>query len=87
MAGLYVEVYSAIHLNFKIFSLTVVNMASQVQEAKYALSFYGYRSDVRGQRGFRTVLGREPYLLTYLRSWALPEKLPIVQPLRNFPAF
>jgi hypothetical protein len=24
---------------------------------------------------------------TYLRSWALPEKLPIVQPLRNFPAF
>jgi hypothetical protein len=25
-------------------------------------------------------------LLTYLRSWALPEKLPIVQPLRNFPA-
>jgi hypothetical protein len=27
------------------------------------------------------------YLLTNLRSWALPEKLPIVQPLRNFPAF
>jgi hypothetical protein len=27
------------------------------------------------------------YLLTYLRNWALPEKLPIVQPLRNFPAF
>jgi hypothetical protein len=26
-------------------------------------------------------------LLTYLRSWALPEKLSIVQPLRNFPAF
>jgi hypothetical protein len=25
--------------------------------------------------------------LIYLRSWALPEKLPIVQPLRNFPAF
>jgi hypothetical protein len=27
------------------------------------------------------------YLLTYLRSWALPEKVPIVQPLRNFPPF
>jgi hypothetical protein len=25
------------------------------------------------------------YLLTYLRSWALPEKLPIVQPFRKFP--
>jgi hypothetical protein len=28
-----------------------------------------------------------PALLTYLRSWALLEKLPIVQPLKNFPAF
>jgi hypothetical protein len=27
------------------------------------------------------------YLLTSLRSWALLEKLPIVQPLKNFPAF
>jgi hypothetical protein len=27
------------------------------------------------------------YLLTFLRSWALPEKLPIVQPLKNIPAF
>jgi hypothetical protein len=27
------------------------------------------------------------YLLTYLRSWALLEKPPIVQPLKNFPAF
>jgi hypothetical protein len=27
------------------------------------------------------------YILTYLQSWALPEKLPIVLPLRNFPAF
>jgi hypothetical protein len=26
------------------------------------------------------------YLLTYLRSWALPEKLPIIQPFRKFPA-
>jgi hypothetical protein len=26
-------------------------------------------------------------LLTYLRSWALPEKLPIVQPPRNFQHF
>jgi hypothetical protein len=26
------------------------------------------------------------YLLTYLRSWALPEKLPIVQQFRKFPA-
>jgi hypothetical protein len=26
-------------------------------------------------------------LLTYLRSWALLEKLPLVQPLKNFPAF
>jgi hypothetical protein len=26
-------------------------------------------------------------LLTYLGSGALPEKLPIVQPLKNFPAF
>jgi hypothetical protein len=26
------------------------------------------------------------FLLTYLRSWALPEKLPIVQPFRKFPA-
>jgi hypothetical protein len=26
-------------------------------------------------------------LLTYLRSWALLEKLPIVQLLKNFPAF
>jgi hypothetical protein len=25
------------------------------------------------------------YLLTYLRSWALPEKLTIVQPFRKFP--
>jgi hypothetical protein len=25
------------------------------------------------------------YLLTYLRSWALIEKLPIEQPLKNFP--
>jgi hypothetical protein len=25
-------------------------------------------------------------LLTYVRSWALPEKLPIVQPFRKFPA-
>jgi hypothetical protein len=25
-------------------------------------------------------------LLTYLRSWALPENLPIVQPFRKFPA-
>jgi hypothetical protein len=27
------------------------------------------------------------YLHTYLRSWALLEKPPIVQPLKNFPAF
>jgi hypothetical protein len=27
------------------------------------------------------------YLLTYLRSWALLEEPPIVQPLENFPAF
>jgi hypothetical protein len=27
------------------------------------------------------------YLLTYLWSWALLEKLHIVQPLKNFPAF
>jgi hypothetical protein len=26
------------------------------------------------------------YILTYLQSWALPEKLPIVQPFRKFPA-
>jgi hypothetical protein len=26
-------------------------------------------------------------ILTYLRSWSLPEKLPIVQPFKNFPAF
>jgi hypothetical protein len=26
------------------------------------------------------------HLLTYVRSWALPEKLPIVQPFRKFPA-
>jgi hypothetical protein len=25
--------------------------------------------------------------ITYLRSWALLEKLPMVQPLKNFPAF
>jgi hypothetical protein len=25
-------------------------------------------------------------LLTYVSSWALPEKLPIVQPFRKFPA-
>jgi hypothetical protein len=29
----------------------------------------------------------KPYLPTYLRSWALLEKLPIVQLLKNFPAF
>jgi hypothetical protein len=29
----------------------------------------------------------EGSLLTYLRSWALLEKPPIVQPLKNFPAF
>jgi hypothetical protein len=28
-----------------------------------------------------------PYLLTYLRSWALLEEPPIVQPLKKFPAF
>jgi hypothetical protein len=27
-----------------------------------------------------------PQLLTYVRSWALPKKLPIVQPFRDFPA-
>jgi hypothetical protein len=27
------------------------------------------------------------FILTYLQSWALTEKLPTVQPLRNFPAF
>jgi hypothetical protein len=27
------------------------------------------------------------YLLTYLRSWALPDEPPIVQSLKNFPAF
>jgi hypothetical protein len=27
------------------------------------------------------------YILTYLRSWALLEKLPILQPLKNFPKF
>jgi hypothetical protein len=27
------------------------------------------------------------YILTYLRSWALLEKLPIVQPLKKLPAF
>jgi hypothetical protein len=27
------------------------------------------------------------YLLTYLRSWALLQKLPIVQPLKNVPGF
>jgi hypothetical protein len=26
------------------------------------------------------------YLLTYVRSWALPEKLPILQPFKKFPA-
>jgi hypothetical protein len=26
-------------------------------------------------------------ILTYLRSWALLEEPPIVQPLKNFPAF
>jgi hypothetical protein len=34
-----------------------------------------------------TQLIQRIYLLTYLRSWALHKKLPIVQPLRNFPAF
>jgi hypothetical protein len=34
---------------------------------------------------FKQTLGY--YLLTYLRSWALLEKLPIVQLLKNFPAF
>jgi hypothetical protein len=29
---------------------------------------------------------QELYLLTYVRSWALPEKLPFVQPFRKFPA-
>jgi hypothetical protein len=28
----------------------------------------------------------DPFQLTYLRSWALPEKLPIVQPFRKFSA-
>jgi hypothetical protein len=32
-------------------------------------------------------LSKTTYLLTYLRSWALLEKLPIVQPLKNFPTF
>jgi hypothetical protein len=27
------------------------------------------------------------YLLTYLQTWVLLEKLPIVQPLKNFPTF
>jgi hypothetical protein len=26
------------------------------------------------------------YLLTYLRNWALPGNMPIVQPFRKFPA-
>jgi hypothetical protein len=36
---------------------------------------------------FGNILMKSDYLLTYLWSWALLEKLPIVQPLKNFPAF
>jgi hypothetical protein len=31
------------------------------------------------------VTSKRLYLLTYIRSWALPEKLPIVQSFRKFP--
>jgi hypothetical protein len=37
---------------------------------------------------WRRMVGvRYTYLFTYLRCWSLLEKLPIVQPLKNFPAF
>jgi hypothetical protein len=42
------------------------------------------------ERNWTTMLAlpwTRTYLLTYLRSWALLEKPPIVQPLKNFPAF
>jgi hypothetical protein len=35
----------------------------------------------------RSILILSHHLLTYLRSWALLEEQPIVQPLINFPAF
>jgi hypothetical protein len=34
----------------------------------------------------KLLMRKRYYVLTYLRSWALPEKLPIVQPFRKFPA-
>jgi hypothetical protein len=40
------------------------------------------RLPVEFSTGFNTSI-----LLTYLRSWALLEKLPIMQPLKNFPEF
>jgi hypothetical protein len=37
--------------------------------------------------GHFPIISHKFTLLTYLRSWAFPEKQPIVQPLRNCPAF
>jgi hypothetical protein len=40
------------------------------------------------ERKYGDVLAKPlTYLLTYLRSWALLEKPPVVQPLKNFPTF
>jgi hypothetical protein len=43
----------------------------------------GWRVDAR----LTTLLCKRTSLLTYPRSWALLEEPPIVQPLKNFPAF
>jgi hypothetical protein len=45
--------------------------------------FYQYLLEHYFIRGNSNVI----YIITYLRSWALLEKLPIAQPLKNFPAF
>jgi hypothetical protein len=37
-------------------------------------------------RSYACYMSHHPTLTTYSRSWALPEKLPVVQPLKNFTA-
>jgi hypothetical protein len=62
---------------------------SDLRRTRFRNHFFGWSVQtikVSRKMGFPNPLFVS-YLLTYLRSWALLHKLPIVQPLKNIPAF
>jgi hypothetical protein len=62
-----------------------LSMPTNTYRSKAVKAMWKYRGRVFVS-GSNLILNIAYYLLSYLRSWALFEKLPVVQPLKIFPA-